>query len=170
MNEEVSSTPLAWQGEARRRGAGIRAAAVVRSGLFAGRIAERIAEVSEHWILEDNAGSAGYSKLLLRIYPRRMATMEFPPISRKSLYRGSSPIALIRLAGLMSVQCAETYSRHFLRVSWPYTTFQPAGTALKAGHSECWFSSFTRTRHAPSSSSNGFATDSPDESIKRPSA
>jgi len=42
---------------------------VVRSGLFAGRIAERIAEVSEHWILEDNAGSAGYSKLFVQDLP-----------------------------------------------------------------------------------------------------
>ncbi|MEU9157635.1 hypothetical protein AB0D59_45675 [Streptomyces sp. NPDC048417] len=69
MDEEVSSTPLAWQGEATRRGAGIRAAAVVRSGLFAGQIAERIAEVSEHQILEDDADSAGYSKLFAQDLP-----------------------------------------------------------------------------------------------------
>jgi hypothetical protein len=42
---------------------------VVRSDLFAGQVAERIAEVSEHCILEDNAGSAGHSKLFAQDLP-----------------------------------------------------------------------------------------------------
>src|SRR5262249_14656459 len=69
--------------------------------------------------------------------------------------RAGQPMAATRLAGRRSVQWVSMYSRQAARVSVPWTWCQPVGISANDGHSECWFSSLTRTRKTPFSSSNG---------------
>src|SRR5215204_3607729 len=65
---------------------------------------------------------------------------------------------LIRLLGLMSVQCLFINSRQAERLSDLWMILQPSGTSMNDGHNECCPSSLTRTWYTPLSSSNGFGT------------
>jgi hypothetical protein len=78
------------------------------------------------------------------------AFLEVDPISVLSatgiLLAAYSFIILIKLLGRISVQCSSVYLIQACRMSGPCMVFQPAGISMVVGQSECWPSSFIKTK------------------------